>query len=91
MRLVWTVLALRQLDGVSEYIAKDNPKAATKLLKSIRKSAGLLRQQPFMGRRTEFDSVRELVVNPNYLLSYRVGSEVVEILQVWHVAQSRYH
>lgn len=91
MRLVWTAQAARQLDGVGEYVARDNPRAATKLLKAIRKNAGMLRQHPFMGRRTEFDNVRELVVHPNYLLSYRVGTEVVEVLQVWHVAQSRYH
>lgn len=91
IRLVWTARAARQLDGVGEYVAKDNPKAATRLLKSIRQSANMLKQNPFMGRRTEFDDVRELVVHPNYLLSYRVSSDVVEILQVWHVAQNRYH
>lgn len=91
MRITWTRLAARQLDLVGEYIAKDNPRAATKLLKLVRKSASQLKQHPFMGRRTEFDHVRELVVHPNYLLSYRVSAEMIEILQVWHVAQSRYH
>ncbi len=55
------------------------------------KNANLLKKHPLMGRRTEFDDVRELVVHPNYLLSYRVSTQVVEVLQVWHVAQSRYH
>ena len=91
MRLVWTAGATRQLDAVGEYVANDNPRAATKLLKSIRKSAEVLKKNPFIGRRTEFDNVRELVVYPNYLLSYRVSSVAVEVLQVWHVAQSRYH
>ncbi len=91
MRIIWTRLAARQLDLVGEYIAKDNPRAATKLLKLVRKSANQLKKHPFMGRRTEFDHVRELVVHPNYLLSYRVSAEAIEILQVWHVAQSRYH
>lgn len=91
MRLVWTATAIRQLDGVGEYVSRDDPKAATRLLKSMRKSAELLKRNPFLGRRTEFEDVRELVVHPNYLLSYRVASEVVQILQVWHVAQSRYH
>jgi toxin ParE1/3/4 len=91
MRIVWTAMANRMLDGVGEYIAQDNPKAATKLLKQIRKSVKLLQAHPFMGRRTEFEGVRELVVHPNYLVSYRVSTDTVQVLQVWHVAQQRYH
>ena len=84
-------MAVRNLDGVGEYIAKDNPKAATNLLKQIRKSVKLLQAQPFLGRRTEFEDVRELVVHPNYIVSYRVDAMTVQILQIWHVAQQRYH
>lgn len=91
MRLEWTDRATRELDRVGAYIAQDNPVAATKTLKAIRKSAMLLKRHPFMGRRTEFTDVRELVVHPNYLLSYRVSSDVVEVLQLWHAAQNRYH
>jgi toxin ParE1/3/4 len=91
MRIVWTAMANRMLDGVGEYIAQDNPKAATKLLKQIRKSVKLLQTHPFMGRRTEFEGVRELVVHPNYVVSYRVSADTLQVLQVWHVAQQRYH
>ncbi len=91
MRIVWTRMANLMLDGVGAYIAKDNPKAATKLLKQIRKNVKLLQTHPLMGRRTEFDGVRELVVHPNYLVSYRVSTDTVQVLQVWHVAQQRYH
>lgn len=84
-------MAASMLDAVGEYIAKDNPKAATSLLKQIKKSIKLLRTHPFMGRRTEFEGVRELVVHPNYIVSYRVSTDTVQILQVWHVAQNRYH
>jgi toxin ParE1/3/4 len=91
MRIRWTDLANRKLLQVGEYIAQDNPKAATKLLKQIRQTVKLLQRNPFMGRRTEFEGVRELVVHANYLISYRVSNETVEILQVWHAAQQRYH
>lgn len=77
--------------AVGDYIAQDNPKAATKLLKQIRQTVKLLQRNPFMGRRTEFEGVRELVVHANYLVSYRVSNELIEILQVWHAAQQRYH
>jgi len=91
LSIVWTSMAARMLDGTGEYIAKDNPKAATSLLKQIRKSVKLLQSHPFLGRRTEFENVRELVVHPNYIVSYRVSTDTVQILQVWHVAQKRYH
>jgi toxin ParE1/3/4 len=91
MRIRWTDLATRKLLVVGDYIAQDNPKAATQLLKKIRQSVKLLQRNPFMGRRTEFEGVRELVVHANYLVSYRVSNDTVEILQVWHAAQQRYH
>jgi toxin ParE1/3/4 len=91
MRVRWTDVATRKLLQVGEYIAQDNPKAATKLLKQIRQTVKLLQRNPFMGRRTEFEGVRELVVHANYLVSYRVSNDTVEILQVWHAAQQRYH
>ncbi len=91
MRVVWTRMANFMLDAVGDFIAKDNPKAAAKLLKQIRRSVSLLQANPFLGRRTDFIDVRELVVHPNYLISYRVSADIVEILQVWHVAQQRYH
>ena len=91
LRVVWTRMAVSNLDGVGDYIAKDNPKAAANLLKQIRKSVKLLQAQPFLGRRTEFEDVRDLVVHPNYIVSYRVDALTVQILQIWHVAQQRYH
>jgi toxin ParE1/3/4 len=91
MRIRWTLMATRMLLRAGEYIAQDNPKAATKLLKQIRQTVKLLQRNPFLGRRTEFEGVRELVVHANYLVSYRVSNDTVEILQVWHAAQNRYH
>lgn len=76
---------------ISAHISADNRVAANKLIQGFRKSAEVLKQHPLMGRRTEFDDTRQLVVHANYLLSYRVSATEVEILQVWHVAQNRYH
>ncbi len=91
MKLLWSQQSLHQMQSISRFISADNPSAAKKLLAQIKKSARLLKQNPFMGRRTEFEGVRELVVHANYLLSYRVSNENVEIAQVWHAAQQRYH
>lgn len=91
MKLLWTRRALAQLDKIATYIAEDNPAAASKLLAEIKRRAALLQQHPFAGRRSEVAEVRELVVHANYILSYRVSSQAVEIIQVWHAAQRRYH
>jgi toxin ParE1/3/4 len=91
MKLIWSARSIRQLGSIAAFISADNPPAASKLVKAIKKSARLLKQNPFMGRRTEFEGVREWVVHPNYLLSYRVSSVAVEVAQVWHAAQQRYH
>ena len=91
LRITWTTLALQMLASAGQFIAKDNPKAATSLLKQIKTSVKLLQTHPFMGRRAEFEGIRELVVHPNYIVSYRVNADTVQILQVWHVAQNRYH
>lgn len=91
MRIRWTGLATRTLLRIGDYVAQDNPKAVTKLLKQIRVSVKLLIRNPFLGRRTEFEGIRELVVHANYLVSYRVSNDTIEILQVWHAAQQRYH
>jgi toxin ParE1/3/4 len=91
VRIRWTQIATRTLLGAGEYISKDNPKAATKLLRQIRQTVKLLQRNPFLGRRTEFEGVRELVVHANYLVSYRVSNDTIDILQVWHAAQQRYH
>ena len=56
-----------------------------------RQTAERLTAHPFIGRRGDFEGTRELMLHRNYLLTCRVGSEAVEILQIWYVAQKRYH
>jgi toxin ParE1/3/4 len=44
---------------------------------------------PFMGRVGTLPDTRELVVHRNYLVTYRVEADEVQVLQVWHVARKR--
>ncbi len=91
MRLKWTRSALADLQRILDYIAQDDPQAAKALAAGFRQTAEHLTSHPFIGRRGDFEGTRELMLHRNYLLTYRVSSEVVEILQIWHVAQNRYH
>ena len=91
MRLKWTRSALADLQRILDYIAQDDPQAAMALAAGFRQTAEHLTNHPFIGRRGDLEGTRELILHRNYLLTYRVSSEVVEILQIWHVAQNRYH
>jgi addiction module RelE/StbE family toxin len=86
--LKWTQRALGDLARIAEYIARDSTEHSARFVKLIRAKAENLKTFPNMGR-IVLPGVRELVIHCNYLLSYRVKNDCVEILQVWHVAQRR--
>jgi plasmid stabilization system protein ParE len=46
-----------------------------------------LPSHPFMYRPGRVAGTREAVVHPNYILVYRVGEELIEILAVLHARQ----
>ncbi len=91
MKLKWTHAALDDLKQILDYIAEDNPQAARTLAAGFRQTAEHLTAHPFIGRHGDLEGTRELILHRNYLLTYRVSSEAVEILQIWHVAQKRFH
>jgi len=85
----WLRPALGDLARITARIERDNPRPAEVLAQSIREKTARLATYPFLGRASEQDDVRELVVHENYLVSYRVRREAIEILQIWHAAQER--
>jgi addiction module RelE/StbE family toxin len=91
MKLKWTRAALADLQQILDFISQDNPQAARALAAGFRQTAEHLTAHPFIGRRGDLEGTRELMLHRNYLLTYRVSSEAVEILQIWHVAQKRFH
>lgn len=88
MRLVWSVLALRDLAAARAYIAHDNPAAADNQIGRILISVARLLRFPEIGRPGRRGGTRELVVNwTPYIVAYRVRGEAVEILRVLHTRQ----
>lgn len=84
----WTKRALRRLDQVGNYIARDNRSAARVAVLRIVAAAELLADQPAMGRPGRIAGTRELVMaDLPYILPYRVTPSSVEILSVMHTAQ----
>ena len=89
MEVRWLRRALADLDAIAEYIGRDNPDAARSLVARLREMTERLATHPYVGRASEWEDVRELVVHRHYLVSYRVRRDRVEIVQVWHTAQDR--
>jgi toxin ParE1/3/4 len=88
VRIRWLRRALRNLDEEAEYIARDNPLAATRIVERIATSVERLASYPASGRPGRVPGTRELVVSGTpYIVPYRVHRETVEILRVFHAAR----
>lgn len=88
-RLVIAPEARQDLRSIRDYIAKDDPKAAQRLVMRLRDVARMLAGAPAIGRaRPEIGSgMRSFVVN-RYVLFYRplTGAAGIELIRVLHGA-----
>lgn len=87
MKLRWTRCALADLTRIRERIAKDKPTVAAEFVRGVADKVERLREFPLLGRIGAYQDTRELVVHRNYLVTYRVRGEEVQVLQVWHLAR----
>ena len=88
MRLAWTKRALRELDQIFAFVAKDSETAAAALVDLVQKRSTALVSHPEIGRPGRSDGTRELVLTGTpYILPYRVRDGRVEILAVFHTSR----
>ncbi|NEQ39308.1 MAG: type II toxin-antitoxin system RelE/ParE family toxin [Okeania sp. SIO3I5] len=88
MKIVWTRLALEDLNHAYEYIATNNPDAALDTIERIENAINRLLQYPEMGRLGKVAGTRELVViDTPFIVPYRVRGDRLEILAVIHGAR----
>ncbi len=83
-RLIWTEPALLDLDEIAEYIALDDPMAASRYVQKVFDRVELLEAYPKSGKRPAElprTSYREVVVAPCRIF-YRVEKDAVYILYV---------
>jgi addiction module RelE/StbE family toxin len=92
MRVVFDDESLDDLQRIFDWIAKDNPRAATALIARIFDKAERLSapELAHMGRPGLIEDTRELLEGP-YIIVYRVieDQEQVVVLTVVHGAQDR--
>lgn len=85
MKLSWTRQAIGDLTEAREFIAMDDPAAARRLADRLVAAADSLLRTPEVGKAGRIEGTRELVVpKTRFLLIYRVWSEQVEIIHVYH-------
>lgn len=89
MKLRWTRRALGDLERIADFIAADKPLAAQRFVAELRRKVAMLDEHPLMGQRGPYEDTRELVVHRNYLVTYRLRGDEIQLLQVWHVARQR--
>lgn len=81
-RIEWRPKAREDLRVIVRYIGKDNPTRARGFGQELRDKTRPLAQHPELGRTGRPglpDSVRELVVHPNYIVFYRVLVEALTV------------
>jgi toxin ParE1/3/4 len=80
--------ASRDLEEVEEYISRDNPDAAARLIFLIREKCGVLSRQSKIGRDCSelFPGLRGFPVG-NYLIFYLPAKEGIEVVRVLHGAR----
>lgn len=87
--IVFTDAATADLQQIREHIGRDNPDAASRIAVQIIAACDRLEHLPERGRPGLVPGTRELTALWPYVVVYRVTSETVEILRVWHGAQER--
>jgi toxin ParE1/3/4 len=86
--IVWSPRAIAHLAALRTYITRDNPTAAARIATTILDAVERLAEFPNLGRPGRITGTRELVVpDTPYLIAYRIRSDRVEIIAVFHVRQ----
>lgn len=82
--IVWSEPALSDLDAIADYIALENPAAATDLVKRIVGHVGQLADHPESGRRPQElkRSRHRQIVEPHCRVFYRYDDQRVFVLHV---------
>ena len=88
MPVILSPEAVADLRDIRAYIARDNPKAASRVAVRLVAACDRLDFLPLRGRPGQVPGTRELPVRP-YVIVYRVTPAAVEIVRIWHMAQSR--
>jgi toxin ParE1/3/4 len=89
-QVIWTKLALADLDSIHDYIAKESPFYAQKTIEELLGRVEILSSYPEAGRQVpEYmrKDVRE-IIEGNYRLFYKISKKEIFIIRVHHAARN---
>lgn len=88
MTIVWSLRAIEHMAHLRAYIARDNPKAATRTAGTLLEAVERLAELPNLGRPGRLAATRELVVpGTPYVIPYRLRGDRLEVIAVFHGRQ----
>jgi addiction module RelE/StbE family toxin len=88
MRIRWAFPAADDLQNIKNYLQQNYPRFAEQTVRTIYERIQSLKSSPNRGRPGHRSGTRELVITPlPYVVVYRVKSEAIEILHIYHGSQ----
>jgi addiction module RelE/StbE family toxin len=90
MRVRFTWPALDDLEAIYDYISKDNPPAASRVVRSLIERAQSLAHAPYSGRAVDEPYARVLIVpRYRYFIFYMIEADEVWITHIRHTSRKR--
>ncbi|MFA5648622.1 MAG: type II toxin-antitoxin system RelE/ParE family toxin [Bacteroidales bacterium] len=88
-KIIWSNKAKIKLFEILEYYTERNKSTAysKKLYDKFSKGLVLLREQPEIGIKTDFEEVRGLIVE-DYILFYEIYPEMIVVHTIWDCRQN---
>ena len=89
MRVRWLRKARLNLDSIHAYIARDNPHAASRVIRQIVDRVDDLAANPNSDTRSpgRVAGTRELVIAPSCVIPFRIKGGALQVLRVFHTRQ----
>jgi toxin ParE1/3/4 len=88
MNIRFTARSLAQIKSILSFIRNESPQGAAHVASRLDAVINLLQRQPRVGRRTNRDEVRRLLLSPYpYVVFYRLRASDIVILRVVHASR----
>ena len=90
MRIRWTPAAAADLQSISDYLREHHPEYHERTMRKLCETIRALKRSPNRGKRGRVPGTRELLFPPMpYVAVYPLREQDIEVLRIWHSAQSR--
>jgi plasmid stabilization system protein ParE len=89
-KIIWSPRAKIKLFEILDFYTTRNqsPAYSKKLFQRFRKELNTLTKQPYLGHKTDDDSVRGLIVEKYFILYYAFTDHQIILLTIWDCRQN---